>query len=183
MLDWLLERTAKEWGVIKGAPIIFFLIVFLMGTLIFFSLEWFHGEKTDSQDKHISLLVEQKNLIAKELEEQKERTKKSVESVDGIAENAELRILFWGEGTRPPAPVSMDNIWKWHIFYTGTGEWETRKTTLFVIFDQQIKGEKLKVSSPDFEVPPYRIIEFNYIYAMIEFSKNLPNGTLVVDSS
>lgn len=58
MLDTLLEHALKEWAVIREAPVAFLVCVALVGVLIFFGVEWFHGERVATQGERIRLLTE-----------------------------------------------------------------------------------------------------------------------------
>ncbi len=184
MFEYLFGKVEKELSVIKGAPVAFVLLAVIIGFALFFVLEWFHGEKTAAQDQHIALLTDQKGQLERQIVEQKETVSAVMaDSAEAIADSAELSILFWGNGHRAPAPVSEDNIWRWHIFFTGgDDEWMAKKVTVLIVFNPRIQGKKISITSPDFEIPPYRILEFNYRYAIIEFTKNFPKGTLAVNS-
>ena len=58
MFDALLQKIMDEVTVVKDAPFVFCIAVFLAGIIIFMALEWFHREKVETQEKRISLLTE-----------------------------------------------------------------------------------------------------------------------------
>jgi len=52
--------------------------------------------------------------------------------------------------------------------------------TLFVTFENDVVISTLNVRSPDMQLPPYEVKEFNQRFAVIVFSDNVPAGTLEV---
>jgi hypothetical protein len=53
-IDQVIERLAKEWPVISGAPISFAIAVFVLGTLIWLALRWQYSARLAHRDDEIA---------------------------------------------------------------------------------------------------------------------------------
>lgn len=103
-----------------------------------------------------------------------------------VANVASLRLHVYGDH-RTPERLSFENIFRWFYLQTtinGVGPSGTTRigtlATLFVTFENDVVISTLNVRSPDMQLPPYEVKEFNQRYAVIVFSDNVPAGTLEV---
>jgi hypothetical protein len=103
-----------------------------------------------------------------------------------VVKVASLRLHVYGDH-RTPERLSFENIFRWFYLQTAINSvWPSGTTrigtlaTLFITFEDDVVISTLNVRSPDMQLPPYEVKEFNQRYAVIVFSDNVPAGTLEV---
>ncbi len=62
-LSWLFDQLAKEWGVIKQAPLSFALACLITSVILYFLFRWRYRERLDAQNEIIGLYREKLGLL------------------------------------------------------------------------------------------------------------------------
>lgn len=104
-----------------------------------------------------------------------------------VVGTALLRLHTYGN-SRTPECTYNEHIFRWYFLtqmaVTVTPEGDIQQfvtsITLFVAFEPDVRITTLRVTSPDIQLPPHEIKEFNQRFAIIVFTGDIPEGTLVV---
>ncbi len=112
--------------------------------------------------------------------------RRNVGAIRGPADRASLRLHIYGDN-RNPDRLAAENIFRWYYLKNtallqgndGT-QYQAVSIILFVSFDPEVRITTMQVHSPDIQLPPYEVKEFNQRYAIIYFSGEIREGTLEV---
>jgi hypothetical protein len=183
MLETFKSYIVGEWQVISQVPATIAVLGLLIGLILWPIFKWAYGRVIDNQASEIKLLERQIN----DFEKQVDRLQKQPSTMTGeeFADTASLSLQMYS-GERTPTRLAYDNIWRWYYLRTimVAIEKETEKehrnevSNLFISFDKPVKVGTLEISSEGFVLPSYEVKEFTNRYAIIVFSKQIPEGVL-----
>jgi hypothetical protein len=112
--------------------------------------------------------------------------RRNIGTIREPADRATLRLHVYGDN-RTPDRITAENIFRWYylksmlVVVSTNGEQRVAALyTLFITFDPEVRITTLQVRSPDIQLPPHEVKEFNQRYAIITFSGDIPEGTLEV---
>jgi len=185
MLESLKTYIVGEWKVIRHAPASILMIAAVVGLALWNVINWSYGAVVTNQTSEIRLLERQ----VKDYEHQVDRLQKRPATTVGgeMADTADLVLRTYGD-ERIPTRLSYENVWRWYYLRMimvgieiGTGkEHRNAIANLFITFDRPVKVGTLEVSSQDFALPSYEVKEFTNRYAIITFTREVPEGTIHV---
>jgi len=106
-----------------------------------------------------------------------------------IVDNALLRLHIYPDH-RTPDKIAAQNIFRWYFLKTiismhapDGAQFEPVTVTLFVAFDPEVRITTLRINSPDIQLPPHEVKEFNQRFAIVTFSGKIAEGTLEMSVS
>jgi hypothetical protein len=112
--------------------------------------------------------------------------RRNVQAIRGPVDTASLRLHIYSDN-RMPERLAVENIFRWYylrniVLLQGTDgrQHQVVITNLFVTFDPEVRVTTIQVRSPDMQLPPYDVKEFNQRYAIIVLSGEIGEGTLEV---
>lgn len=104
-----------------------------------------------------------------------------------FVKTATLRLHVFSDH-RVPEALQAENVFRWYylrqalVMLSNDGQEQVRHpiTTLFISFEPEVVVSTLKVRSPNLQLPPHEVKEFNHRFAIIVFGGELNEGTLEI---
>ncbi len=105
-----------------------------------------------------------------------------------LVTEASLSLHLYGDA-RSATRISATHVWRWYYIHTAVLELDPQTNalhqrivggTLFVTFEPFVQVGTIAVSSPDMQLPPNEVKEFNNRFAVIVFSGPIPAGTVEI---
>lgn len=99
-----------------------------------------------------------------------------------IRPKASLSLHSYGDH-QVPTRINQENIFRYYFLSsidTNTGL--VNSSTLFIIFEDDVRIHTLRISSPDMQIPFFEAKEYCQRYAIIFFYGRVPIGTLNIES-
>src|SRR4051812_43008907 len=183
MLEAFKNYIVGEWDLISRVPGTIAVLVLLIALMLWPVFNWAFGRIVDNLRSELNLLERQNKDYAVQVDALQKRPATTVGGE--LALTADLVLQTYGD-ERSPTRLSHENIWRWYYLRMVTvsidkdsGK-ELRRigiATLYLNFDKPVQVGTLEVSAHGFALPSYEVKEFTNRFAIIAFSKELPEGT------